>query len=141
MIFRRAKDIVDVYALAHCVRVCTSEIFAVYSKNPDREVGAFDELYNRRQDVEHSYEKLRGIEKKPPFDEMYAYIKNFIRPFAERDRTPRIWDNNKSEWYIYKDRKPSLLGQLDVNKKIVSEREAKQSEDKTKRKSKDEESL
>jgi hypothetical protein len=45
-IFRRAKDIVDVYALSHCVKVNTSEIFEMFRKNPNREVGTFDEFYN-----------------------------------------------------------------------------------------------
>jgi len=62
LIFRRAKDIVDVYALAHCVKIQTQEIFDIYKNNPGREVGTFDEFYSRRQDVEHAYNKLAGIE-------------------------------------------------------------------------------
>jgi len=30
LIFRRAKDIIDIYALAHCVKILTSDIFDVY---------------------------------------------------------------------------------------------------------------
>jgi len=98
MVFRRAKDIVDVYALAHCVNVHTDDIFDIYRKNPTRVVGAFDEFYNRRQDVEHAYESLAGIENKPSFDDVYPYLTEFIKPFVEHDETPKLWDSDKIVW-------------------------------------------
>ena len=98
MIFRRAKDLVDIYALAHCVSVSTSEIFALYKKNPDRALGAFDEFSCRCQDIKHAYGKLRGVENKPPFDQLYDYLRKFIEPFANKDRIPRIWNSNALTW-------------------------------------------
>ena len=97
-IFRRAKDIVDVYALTHCVKVHTTEIFELFRKNPDREVGVFDEFYNRRHDVEHAYNMLEGIEPKPDFNEVYAYLEKFLHPFAMRDETPKTWNSEKIAW-------------------------------------------
>ena len=97
-IFRRAKDIVDVYALAHCVKIETYEIFSIYKSNPNREVGAFDEFYSRRQDVEHAYNKLAGIEGKPHFDDVYAYLSKFLEPFASRDEVPKVWDSASVRW-------------------------------------------
>jgi hypothetical protein len=98
MIFRRAKDLIDVYALTHCVTVNTSDIFVMVRDNPNRTIGAFDEFYNRRQDVEHSYKKLRGVENKPPFDVVYSYLKEFIKPFANEDVTPLIWHSDNKSW-------------------------------------------
>jgi len=98
MVFRRAKDIIDIYALAHCVNVHTDDIFYIYKKNPARVVGVFDEFYNRRQDVEHAYESLAGIENKPSFDNVYSYLTKFIKPFAEHDETPKLWDSEKMMW-------------------------------------------
>ena len=98
MVFRRAKDILDVYALAHCVKVRTDDILNIYRKNPARSVGAFDEFYNRTQDVEHAYESLEGIENKPSFDNVYSYLTEFIRPFAEHDETPKLWNSDKMVW-------------------------------------------
>ena len=98
MIFRRAKDIVDVYALAHCVEVHTEGIYDVYRKNPARVLGTFDELYKRRQDVEHAYEKLRGIEGKPDFINVYSYLSELVRPFAECDKVPKIWNSGNMLW-------------------------------------------
>jgi len=97
-IFRRVKDMVDIYALGHCVKVNTAAIFEMFQKNPDREVGVFDEFVHRRQDVEHAYERLRGIENKPPFDQVYQYLMRFIQPFVIRDMTPQVWNSQRISW-------------------------------------------
>jgi hypothetical protein len=96
-IFRRAKDMVDVYALAHCVRASTSEIYDVH-RMKGSELGAFFEFYSRRQDVEHAYERLRGISGKPAFAEIHAYLEKFVSPFAQKDEAPRLWNTGTSEW-------------------------------------------
>ena len=95
--FRRAKDIVDVYALAHCVAVNTAEIFEVII-NKNLVLGTFAEFFNRRDDVEHAYDKLMGIEEKPLFDDVYSYLKKFVVPFAQKDKSPQIWNNGKQVW-------------------------------------------
>jgi len=97
-IFRRVKDMVDIFALAHCVKVNTLEIFEVFKKSPEREIGSFDEFIHGRHDVEHAYNRLRGIENKPPFDQVYEYVMHFIQPFANRDMTPRVWNSEKASW-------------------------------------------
>jgi hypothetical protein len=95
--FRRSKDLVDVYALTHCVKVLTTEIFAVI-KSKQLELGEFTEFLTRSDDVEHAYKKLQGIEEKPPFDDVYQYMTKFICPFAQKNKTPQIWDAGKQEW-------------------------------------------
>lgn len=138
MIFRRAKDIVDVYALAHCVRVRTSEIFEIFRKNPNREVGIFDEFYNHRQEVEHAYEKLEGIEDKPKFDGVYSYLKNFVRPFAEKDMIPKVWDNGKAVWENEcRERKPTMLEKLHKHKEEIKQNEQNHKNDTPKLKKND----
>jgi len=102
-IFRRVKDMVDIYALAHCVKVNTGNIYELFKKNPDREIGAFDEFIHRRQDVEHAYDRLRGITDKPPFSQVYDYVISFIQPFANRDETPRVWSSENLSWDICPD--------------------------------------
>ena len=115
LIFRRAKDIVDVYALAHCVKVHTTEILDMFRKHPDREVGAFDEFYNRRKDVAHAYDRLKGVERKPPFDEVHSYLSKFVRPFARRDKAPQVWDSGSQAWKEARQRefgKPSVIAEI-----------------------------
>jgi hypothetical protein len=96
-IFRRAKDMVDVYALAHCTRIATSDIYEI-QKMKGRELEDFSEFYSRQQDVEHAYNSLKGVEGKPAFAELYAYLEKFISPFAQKDETPRLWNISISEW-------------------------------------------
>jgi len=98
IIFRRVKDLVDVYALAHCVEVRTTGIYDVLMNIPVREVGTFDEFIHRKQDVEHAYDRLKGIENKPPFAHVYNYVMSFIQPFADRDIAPRVWNSEKASW-------------------------------------------
>jgi hypothetical protein len=95
--FRRAKDLIDVYALAHCVEVRTAEVFGVIA-DKRLSLGGFDEFLNRRGDVEHAYGKLKGIEKKPSFDDVYPYLAAFVDPFIQKDETPRIWNGGKQTW-------------------------------------------
>ena len=98
LVFRRAKDIVDVYALAHCVRIEAQDIFEIYRSNPSRETSTFTEFYTQRQDIEHAYNKLTGIEGKPPFDDVYTYLSEFLKPFAERGGVPRLWNKEAVAW-------------------------------------------
>jgi len=95
--FRRSKDFIDVYALSHCVRVLTSEIFEIISEK-HLVLDEFKELFTRCNDVEHAYDKLKGIEGKPPFEDVYSYLTAFARPFAQRNTTPRVWNSGKQSW-------------------------------------------
>ena len=97
IIFRRAKDLIDVYALAHCVVVQTTEILDVF-KRKSVVVGEFSELFTRPGDLEHAYNKLKRIENKPLFDDVYSYLTRFVRPFAQKDETPQIWNSNSLTW-------------------------------------------
>jgi len=58
LLFRRAKDIIDVYALANCVKINANDIFDIFDKTPGRKVDAFDEFYNRKNDVEHGKRQI-----------------------------------------------------------------------------------
>jgi len=125
LVFRRAKDLIDVYALAHCVEVRTSEVFDVL-KSKAAPVGEFTEFYNRRDDVEHAYNKLKRIDEKPPFDDVYPYLTKFVHPFAQKDETPRIWNSGKQVWddVSRTTQKPSIRAQLRTATQEARERPA-----------------
>jgi hypothetical protein len=59
--FRRSKDLIDVYTLTHCVKVLTTEVFEII-KSKNLELGEFNEFLARRDDVEHAYIKLHGVD-------------------------------------------------------------------------------
>lgn len=92
----RAKDIVDVYSLTHCIKVKTSDIYNI-CKKVNREIQPFTAFFNRKNEIEHAYNKLRGIEGKPEFSEVYCYLKEFVKPFAEKDYSEKIW-NGINHW-------------------------------------------
>jgi len=96
-LFRRAKDLVDVYALTHCVRVQAAEIFSIIVQK-HLELGGFEAFSTRRSDVEHAYEMLVGVDGKPPFDVVYSYLTAFVRPFAQKDETFRVWNADNLAW-------------------------------------------
>jgi len=124
LVFRRAKDLIDVYALAHCVEVRTADIFNVM-KRKSAPVGEFTEFTTRRNDVEHAYNKLQGIEGKPPFDDVYRYLMEFVRPFAQKDKAPRIWNNGSRNWDAVSRmiEKPSLSDRLRAAAEMVREQQ------------------
>ena len=96
-LFRRTKDVVDVYALAHCIRVLTTEIMGIIGSK-HLELGEFTEFLTRRVDLEHAYNKLQGVDGKPLFDEIYQYLNRFVTPFVSKDKTPRVWNSGKRSW-------------------------------------------
>jgi len=97
LLFRRMKDMVDVYALSNCMRVKISEIFDVCSKKGIK-IKGFDEFYSKKSDIEHAYNKLRGVEGKPNFDTIYSYMSEFLRPFEVKNKVDGIWDSNIQKW-------------------------------------------
>jgi hypothetical protein len=96
-IFRRAKDLIDVFALAHCVAVNTSDIYEAI-KVSHRTLGTFEVYQTRRSDLDHAYSKLIGIADKPDFNDVYAYLNKFLLPFIEKDAKNKVWHHDKGTW-------------------------------------------
>ncbi|MCQ4021727.1 MULTISPECIES: nucleotidyl transferase AbiEii/AbiGii toxin family protein [unclassified Ruminococcus] len=93
----RAKDIIDIYSLSHCTKVSTKEIYEICDK-ANRKIKSFDAFFSRKADIEHAYNKLRGIGGKPPFSDVYAYLSVFVEPFVSKDTSDRLWDVSSSSW-------------------------------------------
>lgn len=93
----RAKDIIDVYSLSHCTEVRTKEIFEICEKTK-REINSFNAFLNRKNDVEYAYNKLRGIDGKPSFSDVYTYLSSFLYPFINKDCIDKIWDISDLSW-------------------------------------------
>ena len=96
-IFRRMKDMIDVYSLVHCVKIQTREIYDIYDKTK-KELQSFDAFLNRVPELEHAYNTLRGVEGKPDFGVVYSYLDKFLNPFIQKDHDNKIWDNKKELW-------------------------------------------
>lgn len=78
-VFRRIKDVVDLYYISHVCDFNREEILNAL-KNADRDLGNFDGFINREEELKHSYSKFRfaGGINKPTFEEVYQTVKSFI---------------------------------------------------------------
>lgn len=93
----RTKDVLDVYMLSRCVKINTKEIFDTSAKL-NKNFQSFDAFYNKKDEIYHAYERLKGITGKPDFEELYSYLKIFYQPFAKCDYTEKNWNNQKITW-------------------------------------------
>ncbi len=86
-VFRRIKDVVDLYYISKVFSFNESEILETL-KNSGRSLGSFNGFLHRTDDLEHAYEKFRfaGDVDKPPFDVVYYDVKTYIKDVLPRER-------------------------------------------------------
>jgi len=97
LVFRRIKDLFDLYALS-CLPY-KWEAVCQEVKNRGREFGDFSDFINHAEDIVHAYDKFKGIENKPPFEEVYLRVRDFLHLFikgagnicADWSPTDRVW--------------------------------------------------
>lgn len=79
-VFRRIKDVVDLYYLSAVFDFDRNEVLQVL-KNSGRELDSFDGFLNRQEELKHFYDKFRfaGDVNKPPFEEVYSAVINYIK--------------------------------------------------------------
>jgi len=86
-VFRRIKDVVDLYYISHVVPFDRTAVRETL-KNSGRELEGFNGFLLRLDELRHSYEKFRfaGNVSKPPFDEVYRTVKAYIKDVLPRER-------------------------------------------------------
>ncbi|MCC8050812.1 MAG: nucleotidyl transferase AbiEii/AbiGii toxin family protein [Clostridiales bacterium] len=79
-VFRRIKDVVDLYYLSKVFDFDTIEIMQTL-ENSGRSLEQFSGFLNRSDDLRHAYEKFRltGDVEKPPFEKIYSAVKTYIQ--------------------------------------------------------------
>lgn len=89
-VFRRIKDIVDLYYISTVFDFDRSAVSAAL-KNSGRNLDDFDGFLNRKDDLRHAYDLFRfgGNIYKPPFDEVYNAAKDFIKPMLSKTLSKR----------------------------------------------------
>ena len=97
-VFRRAKDLIDIYALAHCVTVKTESIRCIWARE-SRVIGNFNAFINRSDELQHAYEKLRRVNAKPEFHVLYRYLASFLTPFSESKTDHLVWNSDENTWF------------------------------------------
>lgn len=81
-VFRRIKDVVDLYYLSGIINLNKSEILQALQTS-GRSLDDFNGFLQRTEELRHSYEKFRfaGDVNKPPFDIIYQKVKEYILAF------------------------------------------------------------
>ena len=79
-VFRRIKDVVDLYYLSKVFCFNKAGVLQTLESN-GRELDCFQGFLQRSQELRHAYDKFRlgGDVPKPPFDEVYHAVKAFIK--------------------------------------------------------------
>lgn len=93
-VFRRVKDLLDIYYFAQVCEFNASEILETVT-NSGRQLENFNAFLNRTDELEHAYFKFKVAEDvyKPPFNEIYQTVKNYINDVLPLDYK----DKNKCE--------------------------------------------
>ncbi len=86
-VFRRIKDVVDLYYISHVVPFDRAAVLETL-KNSGRMLEGFNGFLRRPEDLRHSYEKFRftGAVSKPPFEEVYHSVKAYIKDVLPKER-------------------------------------------------------
>ena len=84
-VFRRVKDVIDLYYLSQCFTMDSEKVKAVMSQT-GRSTAGFDGFLNHVEELEHAYEKFRfaGGSEKPIFSNVYGKVKTYISDFLPK---------------------------------------------------------
>lgn len=93
LIFRRVKDLYDLYLMSAVTGFSTVETYAIY-KTFGRDLGRFTEFTTRVEELRYAYDKLKRIINKPSFDTVYQRVLLFIKPFISGVRDSMLWNGN-----------------------------------------------
>lgn len=86
-VFRRIKDVVDIYYLSQVFEFNKAEVLQTLHHN-DRTLDRFQGFLKRPEELRHAYDKFRlgGNVHKPPFDEVYRTVKTYIKEVLPREK-------------------------------------------------------
>ena len=90
-VFRRIKDVVDLYYISKVFPFRTDEILHTLESS-GRTLDSFSGFLHRKDELQHSYEKFRftGDVRKPPFEEVYHAVKVYINDVLPRESRPEM---------------------------------------------------
>ena len=85
-VFRRIKDVVDLYYLSQIFELDKS-VLAKTLQDSNRKLENFQGFLNRSDDLKHAYDKFRftGDVSKPPFEKVYNAVKEYLRDLLPQE--------------------------------------------------------
>lgn len=86
-VFRRIKDVVDLYYLSKAFVFDSAGVRQILSDS-GRTLESFSGFLHRSGDLRHAYEKFRfaGDVEKPPFEEVYRAVRAYIGEMLPREK-------------------------------------------------------
>ena len=86
-VFRRVKDVVDLYYLSHVFELDLNRLQQTLSAS-GRMLEDFHGFLHGTEELRHAYEKFRftGGVNKPPFNEVYAKVKDYLKDILPTDQ-------------------------------------------------------
>lgn len=86
-VFRRVKDIVDLYYMSRVFSFDKEDILQTM-ENSGKSLDRFHGFLHKPMELKHAYEKFRfeGGVFKPPFEEVYRAVKAYIRDVLPKER-------------------------------------------------------
>lgn len=98
-IFRRIKDIYDLYVLSYLEGFNIDNIKRIL-KFMNKDLGDFSQFIGSIQELKHAYDKYDGIQNKPEFEIMYGRVRDFCMPFIVGSYKERkgYWSRERGMW-------------------------------------------
>lgn len=112
-VFRRIKDVVDLYYISKVFEFNTDDIRRTL-ENSGRKLEDFNGFLHRVSDLKHSYEKFRftGDVDKLPFEEIYKSVKAFIKEVLPKQNDII---KEKQPHFVYKPMKEHIQKAPEMN--------------------------
>jgi len=86
-------------------------------------------FHNKKAEIEHAYDKLKGIEGKPDFNSVYNYLCKFVVPFEQEIIPNKLWNSKTLSWNdVCRTRFSLSRKQINQNAKIISHTQENQSQ-------------
>lgn len=95
-IFRRAKDLIDVYLLSYAAQFNFIDILQTI-QHSGRKLENFNGFCQQKAELQHAYEKLDRVKNKPDFMVLYNRLQTFLAPFLEQKLTSLEWAGERWE--------------------------------------------
>ena len=87
-VFRRIKDVVDLYYMSKVFAFEKSQVMQMLT-NSRRTLDSFSGFLHKPEELKHAYDKFRltGDVNKPPFEEVYDTVKKYIKDILPKERS------------------------------------------------------
>lgn len=99
-VFRRAKDIYDLYMMSRLDGYKIDETLKIFN-HENVHLGDFNNFIGMKKELKHAYAMLADVVNKPPFDEAYNKVIAFCLPFitGEYKNYNGYWSAQNGMWY------------------------------------------